>query len=123
MKQKKLLTQLAFIVVLQSCYYDKENELYGVSKPCEPGTVTYSQTITAIIQQYGCLNCHSSNNPSANINLQSYTGIKMQAGNGKLFGALNHSPGFTPMPMGGFKMADCDLKKIKAWIDAGSPDN
>jgi hypothetical protein len=123
MKQKIFFVLCILLVAAEGCYFDKENELYGVSKPCNAGTVTYSQTITALINQYGCLNCHSSNNPSANINLQSYTAVKAQADNGRLSGAINHTPGFAPMPMGGFKMSDCDLKKVKAWIDAGSPNN
>jgi hypothetical protein len=38
-------------------------------------------------------------------------------------GAITHAPGFTPMPQGGAKLPACEIAKIKAWVDAGSPNN
>jgi hypothetical protein len=45
------------------------------------------------------------------------------AQNGKLYGAVNHSPGYSPMPKGGTKLSACNISKIKAWIDGGSLNN
>ncbi|MFN2440044.1 MAG: hypothetical protein ABR503_12650, partial [Chitinophagaceae bacterium] len=60
---------------------------------------------------------------SGNISLGDYTSVKTQVNNGKLFGAINHAPGFSPMPQGANKMSQCDINKVKAWVDAGAPNN
>lgn len=120
----KLATSiLVFSLVLTGCYYDKEEALYGQPVPCESGTVTYSPTITGMLTSYGCLGCHAGTNPSGNVNLQGYAGVKAVADNGKLLGVISHSTGFSPMPMGGNKMAACDINKIKAWVEGGALNN
>jgi hypothetical protein len=109
--------------VISSCYYDVEEELYGSGGPCDTAGTTYSTTVVSLLQNYGCLGCHSGASASGNIRLDSYNNVKIQADNGRLFGAINHSAGYAPMPQGGNKMLSCDINKIKAWIDAGSPNN
>ena len=42
---------------------------------------------------------------------------------GKLYGALSWSNGFMAMPQGGSKLPDCNINKIKSWIDAGAANN
>ena len=106
-----------------ACYYDKEEELYGLGGPCDASNVTYGVTITQILQQYGCLGCHSGVSASGGVRLDSHSGVNTQVNNGNLFGSINHNPGYSAMPKGGNKMLSCDINKIKAWIDAGSPDN
>lgn len=115
----------AFVVLLlciatSGCYYDVEEELYGV---CNTGTVTYSSTITGIISNYGCLNCHGGNAPTAGFSLEGYDNVKAKVTDGRLFGAINHETGYSPMPQGANKMTQCDINKVKAWIDAGAPNN
>ncbi len=110
-------------IAFSGCYYDIEEELYG-TKPCDTTTpVTYSQTITGLLSQYGCNSCHGGNAPSGNVKLDTYTGVKTVATNGKLLGAVSHAAGFSPMPQGGNKLSDCDVNKIKTWIDAGALQN
>jgi hypothetical protein len=121
MKKKILIPVVTSIFLASGCYYDKEQELYGLN--CDTTHVTYSSTLTNIFSNYGCLGCHVGGNPSGGINLENYTNVKAVANNGKLFGAVNHSPGFVPMPDGAAKMSSCDINKVKAWIDAGTPDN
>lgn len=110
------------MMVAAGCYYDNEEELYGA---CEADAVSvkYSTTVTTILNSYGCTGCHSGGAPSGNINLTAHASVKAVAANGRLYGAISHSSGFQPMPQGGGKMSDCDIKKMKAWIDAGSPNN
>src|SRR5687768_17449897 len=110
---KKMLVFVLALLALQGCYYDKEELLYGSNAPCEAGSVTFSNTITGILTAAGCLNCHAGNSPSGNINLQGYANVKAVAANGRLLGAINHSPGFSPMPQGGNKMSACDIAKVK----------
>ena len=121
---KKLpLILLMFVTILASCYRDNEEELYPVTGTCETNGVTYTNTVAPLLQSNGCISCHSGAAPSGNISLQNYNAVRTVALNGKLFGAINHSPGFSPMPQGGTKMSNCNILKIKAWIDAGSINN
>lgn len=117
----KLLALLVMSALMTGCYYDKEDLLYGGT--CDTTNVTYSSSITGILNNYGCLGCHVGTNPSGGTNLENHTSVKASADNGKLFGAITHAPGFIPMPDGAAKMNSCDIQKIKAWIDAGAPNN
>jgi hypothetical protein len=118
---KKILIAVAIMLFVSGCYYDKEDLLYGTN--CDTSNVTYSGTITGLLNNYACLSCHVGTNASGGINLESYTYVKAVVDNGRLYGAVNHSSGFKPMPDGAAKMNSCDIKKIKAWIDSGSPNN
>ena len=117
---RKIVACLTLAVVLAGCYYDVEEELYGT---CQPVNVTYSQTITNILTGHSCLGCHSGNSPSGNVNLQGYQNVKARVNDGRLLGAISHANGHAPMPQGGPKLTSCDISKVKAWIDAGAPDN
>jgi hypothetical protein len=121
MKAKILILLAVTGLTISSCYYDKEDLLYGGT--CDTTSVTYSSTITSILNNYGCMGCHVGSNPSGGINLDTYANVKASADNGKLYGAISHAPGFIPMPDGAAKMSSCNIKKVKAWIDAGAPDN
>jgi len=118
------LLSMSLLLVLNSCYYDKESQLYPYSGSCDTLNVTYSTTIRAIIQNGGCLGCHTSPAASGgNIVLDNYNGIKTIAQTGRLYGAINHSPGFHPMPQSGGKLTNCDISKVKKWIDSEIPNN
>jgi len=123
---KKFTTILAvgMATIFAGCYVDNEEELYpGGGGDCDLTNISYSGTIVPLLQSNGCLGCHSGGAPSGNISLEGYTNVMTAARNGKLYGAINHSPGFSPMPKGGSKMTACNISKIKAWIDAGSVNN
>ena len=120
MNRKLTIAILITTVALGSCYYDVEEELYGV---CNTGTVTYSSTINGIISNYGCRTCHGSSNPSGGFSLVTYDNVKAKVNDGRLIGAINHMAGFAPMPQGAQKMTQCDINKVQAWIDAGAPNN
>ena len=76
-----------------------------------------------MLNNYGCTNCHSGPNPEGGFPLDSYTGVKTKIDDGRLWGSINHLAGFAPMPHGAAKMNQCDINKIKAWMDAGAPNN
>lgn len=40
-----------------------------------------------------------------------------------LVGNIRHDAGFPAMPQGGAKLDDCKIALIKAWVDAGAPNN
>jgi len=111
---------------LSSCYYDKEELLYGDvnNGPCtdSTGAVSYSLTVAPILRQY-CYGCHTGSFPSGNQLMGTYTADKAMGQNGKLYGTINHSPGFSPMPKGMSKMNNCQIATIRKWVDAGMPNN
>ena len=121
MKNLTLFISLLFVVIFSSCYYDVEEELYP--NTCNTSGVTFSGTVNPLLSSYGCLGCHSGAGAQGNVNLEGYNNVKAKVTDGKLWGAINHQPGFSPMPQGGSKMSSCDISKIKAWIDAGIPNN
>lgn len=113
------------LTMLSSCYYDKEELLYGSGNtPCTDtaGAVSYTQKMVPMFQQY-CYSCHTGNFPSGNIVMGTYAADKAIGQNGKLYGSINHSPGFSPMPQGMPKMSNCQIAVVKKWIDSGMPNN
>lgn len=125
MKQLTFLLLTGFIITLvagnSSCYYDKEELLYPETV-CDTAAVKYSTTVVPVISSF-CNSCHAGNTPSAGIKLDTYAGIRVQAANGKLWGAISHNASYAPMPKNANKLSACNLAKIKKWIDAGYPDN
>ncbi|HQU61000.1 MAG: hypothetical protein KDD02_09345 [Phaeodactylibacter sp.] len=89
---------------------------------CDTTNVTYAQTIRPIIQNY-CNGCHSGPSPSGNISYSDYAGLKTTANNGKLLGSIEHAQGYSPMPQNGNKLSACNIALIRAWVNAGAPNN
>lgn len=117
-----IIFSLVLIMSWSSCYYDKEEELYPPVTQCDTSGVGYQATIVPLMKSY-CNACHNSSSPSGGIATDNYQGLKVIALNGKLYGSIAHLSGYSPMPKGGNKLSDCDIKKVKVWIDAGSPEN
>ena len=117
---KTAILLLISIGILSGCRYDVEQ-----NNNCSVADVRYSTTITGIINSNGCLssNCHGGANPPSGFKLTDYNSVKAKVTDGRLFGALNHSSGFSPMPKDAGKLSQCDINKVKAWIDAGAPNN
>ena len=122
--KKTLIGICICALIITGCYRDVEEQLYpGEGGACDTAGVTYSGAVVSLLTSNGCLSCHSGGAPSGGVLLNSYTSVRAVALNGKLYGAINHSAGFSPMPKGGNKMNSCSINKIKAWIDAGAPNN
>lgn len=121
-----ILITLSVAVVFSSCYYDKEELLYGGlnNESCADtaGTASYVQKVVPILQKY-CYSCHTGSFPSGNQLMGTYTADKTMGQNGKLYGSINHSAGFSPMPKGMTKLSNCQIIIIKKWIDAGMLNN
>ena len=89
---------------------------------CDTDNVSYSEFVKPLLQN-NCQGCHSGTQSSGGIELTTYDGAKAVANNGSLLGAIDHQSGFSPMPQGAAKLNDCDIDKIKSWIDAGTQNN
>jgi hypothetical protein len=115
---------LLVIATIAGCYYDSEERLYpNLYDPCNDTVVTYSRTVTTILQP--CQLCHSNSEASksgSGIKLQDYNDIMIVVNNGKLIGSVKHEKGYAEMPKGG-KLPDCEIAQLQQWIDNGSPNN
>jgi hypothetical protein len=116
-----LIAGLLIMVFATGCYNDKEEILYPASV-CDTANVTYSNSIAPIMSS-SCVNCHGGAAPSAGFSLDTYTNVKLQVTNGRLWGAVSQAGAFAPMPKGGTKLSNCNLTKIDKWIKAGAPNN
>jgi len=114
-----LLIVVLMILSFTSCYYDNEEELYPQSVPCDTLNVTYSQTIAPIMSS-SCNFCHGETAPSGNVITDNYDDLKNIADDGRLWGSVNHESGYSPMPKDRPQLNDCDLTKIKVWLDNGA---
>ncbi|WP_187262973.1 hypothetical protein [Pontibacter beigongshangensis] len=114
---------LIFLMALPTaCTNDNLDELSLDPGPCDTTAVTYSATVRPILAA-NCYSCHSSADPSGGVVLDTHAGVSQPAGSGKLLGVISHAPGFVPMPQSGGKLSDCNITKIRQWIEAGAPDN
>jgi len=94
-----------------------------VASSCDTTNVTYSATISTILQT-NCTGCHSGSAPSgAGIDLSTYANVILEVNNGKLWGDVSHSSGYNAMPLGGASLSACDLNRINSWIKNGAPNN
>lgn len=113
-------------LLLSSCYYDVESELYppSTATTCDTVNVTYSGQVQPVIES-NCYTCHSNAAAAAaggNVMLEGYANLQRVASEGRLYRAISHT-GPSPMPKGGNKLPDCDIRVIKKWIDNGIPNN
>jgi mono/diheme cytochrome c family protein len=120
------LSAIVFVAIilatsLNSCYYDKSDLLYP-DTACDTAAVKYSTSVLPVLSS-NCVSCHGGTAPSAGISLDTYTGVKLQVDNGRLWGAVSHSPAYSPMPKNSNKLNTCSLEKIRLWIAAGAPNN
>ncbi len=123
MKKIAIILSLTVSAALSGCYYDNEEELYpDTPAACGTTPASFSQDVAPILNN-NCMSCHSQAANMGNVDLEGHTKVKAYADNGRLYGALSHASGFSPMPKGGAKLNDCTLAIIKRWIDDGSPNN
>ena len=85
-------------------------------------TITYAGVISPIFDA-NCRACHGSS--VANVrgggnDFSTYASISNYPQTNML-GCIRREPGFSPMPKGGVKLSDCDIKRIEAWYALGKP--
>lgn len=90
-----------------------------VATGCDTLTFSYSSVIQPMLQTY-CVSCHNTANPGGGIDLSTYAKVKPFADNGRLFGSINHSTGYAPMPKNGAQLSSCQITQVKKWIAAGA---
>lgn len=89
---------------------------------CVTTNVSYSGFVAPLLSTY-CVGCHSGGAPSGGISLSTYANVKTMATSGRLYGSIAWSTGFKTMPQGSTKLSQCNIDKIKGWIDEGANNN
>ncbi len=89
---------------------------------CDTSNVTYNAVVKPIMQNK-CQGCHQGTSPGGGVNLSTYLGVQGSAIDGSLLGSVEHAPGWSAMPKNTSKLPDCDIAKIRIWVNAGSPNN
>jgi len=121
---KSFLIFSIFILTFVSCYYDSEEALYPeLSTSFDTTNVTFSGTIVTILSN-NCWSCHSNQMAASqgnNIHLEDYNDVVTYSLN--IIGAINHNPGFPPMPKNGGKLKSCSITQFEIWVSNGTPAN
>lgn len=78
-------------------------------------------TFVQPLVQSKCKGCHSGTTPQGGIKLTTYSEIRTIALDGRFYNSVNASANW--MPKGGAKLSDCNLVKLKTWIDSGALEN
>lgn len=94
----------------------------NVCDACDTTDFKYSTAIKTLMANK-CQGCHNPASLGGNVDLSTYAGVKASALSGKLYGSITWASGISAMPKGGIKMPDCEIKQVKKWIDAGTPNN
>lgn len=122
MKVLKTTSVLAGLILLvSSCYYDVEEELYP-SIECQTMNMSYSADILPIIEA-DCYACHSTAANFGNVTLEGHAELLKYVNDNSLIGVVKHQPGYSPMPKNVAKLLDCEIEKIEAWILDGALNN
>lgn len=114
-----VLTMLAVSTVLASCFYDKSENLYGVTK-CDTTSTNYATNISPIIQR-DCAGCHTGSGASAGIQLYDYNSVKtyMSSNKSRFLGSVKWDGSASNMPKGGNKWSSCNINSLEAWVNQG----
>ncbi len=118
------LSTLAILMLLLAlppgCYFDNEQELYGIDPTaCDTTAVKYSTVIKPLLEK-NCISCHAPGGVQESVPLNTYDGVKLYATNSLLVTRTNDNT--TPMPQSGL-LPECDRNKIRAWVKRGAPND
>jgi hypothetical protein len=115
--------------VLNSCSKANEAALKqkaGItSSNCDTINMKYQSDILPILTSQ-CYSCHSAQTyqtSGSGLNYQDFNTLKSEINNGNLLNAIQHTGNVTPMPLNLPQLSDCEINKIKDWINNGSLNN
>ncbi len=89
---------------------------------CDTAVFTYSGAVKPVMDKK-CVGCHNPANLGGNIDISTYSTIKIVALNGKLYGSVAHQTGYSSMPKNSAKLSDCEIRQFQKWISAGALNN
>ena len=111
------------ILLLNSCNYDNEESLYGISD-CDTNVVSFEMDIYPIVSSH-CTMCHGGPSPSAGLALETYDQIYQSATdlyNG-VIDRISRPEGDPLMMPGNYRLPQCEIDKIVFWVEQGALNN
>ncbi len=122
MNSKKFLFSMltiAFVsIAASSCYYDKEDLLYGNNVDCSTIDSKYSTAISPLMQsKCSYSGCHDAGTAAAGVVLENHTQVAASAGRINQRCIVDKS-----MPPGG-PLSSNETLALQCWINAGTPNN
>ncbi|MBU6158475.1 MAG: c-type cytochrome [Bacteroidetes bacterium] len=110
---------LGVVFLFSSCYYDKEDVLYGTA--CDTSNVRFNVEIKNILNAH-CAGCHSGNATGGmGIKLETYQEVKDAAENEMFLESVIRDN--NPMPKNASRLSACKINQIRAWINQGMKEN
>lgn len=118
MKNLKLNILFSFtLCTVFSCSSDAISDLTETDINTE--IVTYTQKIKPIIDNH-CINCHSANNPSANLRLDTYDNTRNAVLNKNLIERIQYTQGDPlMMPQNGNRLPQNNINLFIEWQNEG----
>ncbi len=89
---------------------------------CDTNSFTYAAAVKPLLDTK-CVGCHNAGSLGGGVNLSAYASTQTVALNGRLFGSINHSAGYSPMPKNSAKLSTCEIRQVQRWIQAGALNN
>lgn len=108
---------IATLLGLSSCYYDNEEDLYGVG--CDTTAVSYTSDIWPIIETNCQTGCHAPGGSAIGHIFTDHASVMTKVINGSL---KNRVVVQRNMPPSGV-LTDCQVQKLEAWMLQGALDN
>ncbi len=89
---------------------------------CAGVTPTYTANVKTILDNNcATAGCHSASSRRAGYDLSSYAASVTSGGNQAFLGSVQHISGYDPMPDGGAKLPEADVKTLSCWVQNGMP--
>lgn len=116
------LTTLAFVsVILVSCYYDSEEDMYGI---CQSGAGDFVADVLPIVETHcNGITCHNAGDKGGGIILESHSQIAEAAAKGSFMGSIRHESNFKVMPLNAPQLDTCTINTLSKWIERGMLNN
>jgi hypothetical protein len=121
---KKLFFLMSALAFLNACDYDSEEALYGIDL-CDTESISYENDIATIIVE-NCISCHSGESPSASLDLSDLevlTASALNSGNRGLLNRIERSEGQVGAMPTSYRLTQCQIDQINAWVEQGALDN
>lgn len=113
MKKFSLFVSAAFLIVIISCTKDSTSN-------CSTTTVSYSGFIAPLMStSCNSSGCHNAASKAGGHQFTTYAGVKEAVNHGHFYSEMASGS----MPVGGTKLPDSILVKVKSWVDACAPNN
>lgn len=120
---KKLFFIYCAFCLLSACTYDSEEALYGLD--CDTEFMSFEVDIFSIIDEH-CTSCHGGSTPSAGLVLENYDQIQAAANDMTDKGIVNkieRAEGVAGGMPTNYRLPQCQIDKIKAWVEQGTLNN